>query len=375
MKTFFKYGLLLLAFYLVSPVQVQSQVLLSGDANNDGIVNNLDILYIGYAFGNVGPAQVRSDSTDGPIVSEAVLLWDNDFPDEESTNYLYSDSDGDGFIDEQDFLSVSTNYNRSNGTDNSTDFPQGILGIDPQLGFNTPIINFPLTAGSELEIPIFLGDDFIPVESLNGIAFSVAFDSLAIEEVRLDFSESWANPNEDLFSFQIPSNTNENQHDAAITRYSSNPISGSGQIGTLSIVIEGNLIEFFENTRDSAATILKLDKILAVDGEFGTIPIVGDSIQFMIYHPQTVSTSSSLWQQNVKVYPTPAQDILIIESPFAILQIQCYNAMGQLVDVSTMQRSESEIEIHCNHLVTGNYVIQMLTEKGIVTRKFVVQEK
>ncbi len=344
---------------------------LAGDANNDGIVNNLDIVYIGYAFGNLGPARITTDSTP-PASLESVLLWEENFPD--SINYIYSDADGNGFIDEEDFLIVSANYNNNNGTDNNFEYPTGTLDIDPQLKFDNPVIGFPLTAGSRFSVPISLGSRDIPVEKLNGLAFSVDYDPRAIAEVQLDFSESWANPSDDLFAFQVPSNETANQYDAAITRYGNDPVSGQGKFAALSIIIEEDLIGLFENNRDSAATILKIDKIFAVNGEFEVIPVVGDSIRFMLYHPQFVDTDDRAWSQSVKAYPTPTHDRLIVEAPLLIENILCYNTLGQRMPIQLERLHSKKVEVHCNHLPPGPYVIQIKTTEGVVARKMVVQK-
>jgi hypothetical protein len=44
-----------LLFLLLVPLQLSSQVLLPGDANNDGRVNHVDLLAIGLNFGQTGP--------------------------------------------------------------------------------------------------------------------------------------------------------------------------------------------------------------------------------------------------------------------------------------------------------------------------------
>lgn len=352
--------------------------ILSGDANNDGIVNNIDILYIGYAFGSLGPARVASDSigVDGTTFSEAILSWEENFPDNNTTNYLYADSDGNGFIDEEDFFTVTQNYNRNTSRTSSPTQRPAVFGIDPQLGFGEPSAIYPLTEESVVEIPVFLGNADISVESLNGLAFSVEFDSSAIQEVYFDFSNSWLNTDNRLFSFQLPPNSNENRFDAAITRYGQDPVNGLGQIGTISVVIEGDLIGFFEHTRDSAATLLKFKDIHAVDGNFGSIPIFGDSIQFMLYRSQIVSTQKTpLWSTAIKSYPNPVRDHLTIESPFDIRQVQCINALGQRIPFQAEYSNNQLLQVECSNLSPGTYILEIFTDKGVAYRPFSKQSQ
>ena len=95
---------ILVVLFLAGFPAIHAQVY-PGDANNDGIVSNLDILYIGYAYGAIGPIR-PSAGTD--FSEEAIVLpWSAQFPNPDSTNYAFADADGSGQIDFQDFLIVA----------------------------------------------------------------------------------------------------------------------------------------------------------------------------------------------------------------------------------------------------------------------------
>jgi len=75
-----------------------------GDTNNDGIVNQVDVLSIGFYWKHTGPKR----STTNPSVWEAqqATPWQ---PDERAT---FADANGDGIVNQNDVLSIGLNWKR-----------------------------------------------------------------------------------------------------------------------------------------------------------------------------------------------------------------------------------------------------------------------
>ena len=345
---------------------------LPGDANDDGVVDNLDILYIGYAFGSVGPAR-HEERTDGAPAAVA-LYWEQAFPD--SLNYAYADATGNGLVDEEDFAAVFQNYGRSrDGIQPARHFEEGILDIDPQLSFGTPQIFIPVTAGTELTIPISLGTANLPVSSFNGIAFTIEYDTNAISDIQLDFSDSWiATPNES-FTFQNTAPLQSHNLDVASTRLGQDLLAGHGKIGHLSVVIEHDLIDFLKGRLDSANTILKFKNLVLVDNDFNKVRVTGDSIQFKIYSPQIVSTVNRRWQRSITLAPSPAREDFHIKSPIPFYQVELLTSTGQPVWAHRNTGGQKMIRIPCDHLAAATYLVRLLTDRGPVVKKVVVAGK
>jgi len=76
-----------------------------GDYNNDGIVNNDDVLYLGLAYGYTGPKCENSD-TDLTNCAD----WDDEV---NGVNAKYQDGDSNGIVDSNDFDFIETNYENS----------------------------------------------------------------------------------------------------------------------------------------------------------------------------------------------------------------------------------------------------------------------
>lgn len=130
-----------LLFLLLIPLHLPSQVLLPGDANNDGRVNHVDLLAIGLNFGQAGPARLPLfqgiDWAPKPF-----QLWPTTLP-STGINDGFSDCDGDGIVNAEDILALKLNY----------DSTHNLLQPPPQP--YAPAVHAPTTARPKL---VFLFD-------------------------------------------------------------------------------------------------------------------------------------------------------------------------------------------------------------------------
>lgn len=342
-----------------------------GDANNDGVVNNLDILYIGYAYGSIGPSRDLEGTDFTP--SSITLFWDRNFSD--ALNFVYADADGDGFVGDEDFLAVATNYGLESDVimPVPVEFPVGTPGVDPLLSFEISELIFPVSAGAEISVPILLGDETIPVQSFNGIAFTIVFDTAAISDVQLSFENSWTLSRENAFGFQYRQ-AGDNHLDATITRLGPDVLAGKGKVATLSVVIEENLIDFLRGRKDSINTIVKFEKVLMVDNAFQPQPVVTDSIQFKIFYPAVVSSTPPGIVPHANIFPNPVATDLFIECTSALHRFEIYDIMGTKRLEGFTDNGVHFAQINCRALSHGTYFLKLYTQNGFFAQKIVVDK-
>ncbi len=72
------------------------------------------------------------------------------------------------------------------------------------------------------------------------------------------------------------------------------------------------------------------------------------------------------------VYPNPANDVVTVVSLNKVEKLEIYNTMGQVVYAESTNNLISKIDI--NGLSAGNYIIKMQTEKGLVSKKLVINK-
>lgn len=361
---------ILLALLLAGSLQLPAQVY-PGDANNDGIVSNLDMLYIGYAYGAIGPIRPSA----GPDFSEEAIIlpWATQFPGPDSTNYAFADADGSGQIDFQDFLIVWRNYGLKRLNPQPPAFLEGIPGFDPVLRFGAPTGIPLLTEGSTIEIPIYLegsfGDSLI---NANGLAFSIECNNMVFKEIKLDFANSWMVQDSAAFQFQLPNVSNPNRLDAALTRFGQDPVTGKGLIGKLRAVIEDDLIGLRE--LDSMEVNISIKFIKLKDGEFREIPVVGDETTIMIYDQNSIVPVDELPEnQPLLVFPNPVFDQRVqIISPSPVLKIECFNIQGQIIGYQHFNK-----EVSVQYMLppnTGHIIfLKIYTKSGFALKKIATE--
>ena len=365
MRILFLVRFIYVCLLLCSFTTAATAQLYPGDANNDGRINNIDILYVGYAYGSYGPTRI--DTTVDYAEVAVPLLWDVQFPD--STNYAFADADGNGLIDFADFLAVHLNYGSKRANPQMPTFLVGMSDFDPQLRLGTPLNNPLIKEGDAIDIPVFLeGADGDTLASVNGIAFSLDFDRRFFKEVRIDFLQSWLGQDSAFFTYQASA---FNKLEVAVTRFGKNPVKGKGKIGVVKAIIEDDVIGFL--ARDSAQVHLKVEYIKLVDGNFLDIATSSSETTFTIYDSDAiVSTSETPLDGLIQVFPNPASGELQIRSPAAIQRMEIFDAQGRPLARWQLQAAYS-LGISLSNQPPGLIFIKIHTEKGLVIRKVIIR--
>lgn len=341
-----------------------------GDANNNGEVDNVDLLYIGYAFGQFGPARLDIGVE---FAEQAILVpWQQEFPD--GLNYAYADTDGDGLVDLNDLLTVFINYGETTGIITPIEFPVGITGVDPSLDLQQDAIPNQLAPGSEVTIPLTLGTEENPVEDINGIAFSIRFNQEIVDYISLELNAPWFSPDAagNVFHFQNFPVTENGVLDVAMTRFGQQPISGYGEIGTLSIVIEDDLLDLLPGQEDSLEAVVEVEEIFMLNSNFETVPVAADHVTLMLYHPHAITGVKEPEILNgVTVFPNPASHLLQVESPVDINAVRVLDLLGHELWYREL-KGNVKVQINSTDLQPGSCLLEVYTDKGVAVRKVIV---
>ncbi|NRB53609.1 MAG: T9SS type A sorting domain-containing protein [Saprospiraceae bacterium] len=364
---------LLLSLLLVGLLQLPifGQIF-PGDADNNGRVENYDVLYTGYAFGEIGPSRLGESPEDSQEVIS--LLWEDIFP--SGLNFAYADADGNGAIDFLDLLAISTNYGAESGVVVNSEFLEGIPGTDPAISFDRSAIPPLITENSTVEIPLFLGTPENPLQDVNGIAFNITYDAEFIAELRLDLNPAWLGRDSQLFilqGFPDAALASSGRLDVAMTRLGKQPTMAFGRIGTLSIIIEDDLIELLPDNVDQLPVAVSVVGVGVIDGDFNTIPVVEDSIHLEVMNPAAISDVIDKNKDgSVKVYPNPTQSQLNILSTDFIQEVQFYTTSGQKLKTQSVA-NQKKFEVPVQGLPAGPLLLKIIGNQGVITKKVWIQ--
>ncbi len=96
-------------------------------------------------------------------------------------------------------------------------------------------------------------------------------------------------------------------------------------------------------------------------------------IEFLpILKVQRLSLPEEISNDNtIKLYPNPAENTLNIESQDIIKEIEFYDALGKKAKAITLNRKETIIDI--SSLAKGNYIVNLITDKGKIKKKLVIR--
>ncbi len=199
-----------------------------GDINRDGIVNNKDLLPLGYAMGVQGPARANASLE---WYGQAAANWNNPYIANDQNDLKYSDTDGDGAVTADDTLALRLFYGQ---TDNL--IPQ-IPDTGKGLAFFLHNLTPNAGPGDLVQVEVSLGNNTLPVTNLYGFTFDAQLSPL-IQDSLLHmqfYDNSWLNLNSP--SLSLSQNPAQHRLETAFTRTSNTSTNGFGPIGTVSFII------------------------------------------------------------------------------------------------------------------------------------------
>lgn len=337
-----------------------------GDANSDGVTNIFDILPIGLnAFRNGPPRNVQGNQY-APL--NAPLWNDTIF---NGANLHHVDCDGNGVINIRDTIAVDLNYGLNHP---KTDGPEGDCRIDPPLWVEVigPSV---LQSGDTVELRVNLGDNAIPANITYGAALEIEYNLPVIDSVvKRNMSNSWllgfpggTGPG---FSFlkHLPM---EQRIDVAITRNGGLPaIAGSGEIGSIIIIIDDNLSGKAAGIED---LIFSIGDGMAMGGSGQSYEICkrGDTASVNI----TTSINSPQVNDNrVRLIPNPAtESVKVSWEDEACDLIEMVDINGRVIFRSNIGAGGTkEKEIDVSEFAPGFYLIKVSGPLSFETKRLLI---
>lgn len=358
-------GLLAYCMLFTAPAIGQIQVW-PGDANNDGVVNTVDVLYLGLGFNTQGIAR----PTQGTIwQAYQATLWNNVIlPD--SLNYSYLDCNGNGFIDDNDLLAISQNYDSVHaGGVNMDSFPPA-NAQSPLFYFS----NLPdsLTEGDTVTLDIFAGSNILPADFF-GVTLTFNYDpALIVQGSVTALPDSTVNTPLERVLFLSNDDTAQGSLALAISRRANtggttgNPIVLAGQkLLSISFIIEDNLI----GKTLPGPLVLSLSNI----GMISKSAVKSSALSAQVSLPfaeLVASTSPILQLPNLKIYPQPTSGWLIVEGlpEKGMLTVTDLSGKSQLQNQFTNGRST----LDCTILAAGLYLLHIETNEGRMVKKIMI---
>ena len=331
-----------------------------GDANADGIVNNKDLLTLGFSMGQKGPQ--RPAGSTGWFAQQG-NNWSNSFVPLQ-TDLKNADADGNGHITELDADPIRQHYGH---TDN-------LVPASPLIKKGLPFFFHLLTPGASVgdlvEVEVSLGSPTNPVTNLYGMTFDAVLSSNIVDSAfKMEYYDnSWINLNSPFLSLSV--SPNPARLESAFTRTNGQPVSGYGVIGKFSFII----IDIVDVGRPDDLLfynlILSNSSVQWGDG----VVTSGSSVDLQIplgNINERAAPAAPICQ--MQVYPSPAHSIIQVDMPPGDLlqSVALFDLNGRMVQQVTGLSSQ-RTTLDVSQLPNGLYVVAAQTAQGTVVRKVTV---
>lgn len=319
-----------------------------GDADNSGAADMDDLLAIGLGFGATGPAR---DAVDISWTAHAADEWATALPG--GANHKYTDCNGDGVINADDELAVDINYGATHAVNT--------LRID---GGGIPLYfvpTGPFVLGDNY-VPIYLGTDVDPVDSLYGIRFTAVAESDAVDtaSVSVTFNDSWIGNAADML--QLSKNMYPDvAADACVVKTDQNNSGGYGEIGTLHFVVIDNIA----GKKTAEEITLDFADVRAINVNNEEVSIMPETFNGDITLAAIDQVTASIF-----IFPNPVADnTLFVSEELMGATVECINMQGQ----STVMHNVNGTKIQLPVLPSGQYLLRITTHAKSVVLPLSIQ--
>lgn len=324
-----------------------------GDANDNGIVNHNDLLFLGRHYGLQGPPR---DSISINWTAHETPKWL--FPIPGRIDPAHADCNGDGTVDLIDVMTIETNYGLDNGFITADSSSISNLAIDPPLAFS--FASDSLASGSTDTVWIELGSPALPIDSLLGFAATITYDTSLIDTAYIYFGDSWlGTPNQDLVFLEKyePGNLAI----AATRTDRTNVYQGQGRIGGVVIVMHDNL-----KTHAPAGSLqFDFPQALCMDSSGNVVPVFPMTGSIPVFEP-----SEELFAQ---IYPVPVSGQLTI----SLINPKEGSINGRLVNgtgavVRSFEFSGGQYFLETSDYRGGVYLLELSRGNSVIRKRIVI---
>lgn len=321
------------------------QLVQAGDADNDGFVDQYDVLPLGFALNQTGPDR-RRELRSG---SEFGYVWGQATP-ARGINYRHLDGNGNGRITRKDVATIDRNWQTKQRHSDHTPGAPPLTITDTVLQQNTTNT-----------VSLTLGNANMPVTNAYGLAFTLQYDAAQIDpqSIMVAFDSSWLVHSGDLtYMHHVPE---EQRIYLALSGVNGEPRTGSGPIAQLSFQLTPEAVD--------TTTVQFLDALLLSDREEPLPLSIGSTV--LDIDAVNAQRNPALDEQ-ISLFPNPAQEVVMTQVPLDVVvqHLQIRDVNGRVVAANN---SRSAISVR--HLPEGIYIMYIKTNAGLAIKKIAVSSR
>jgi len=315
-----------------------------GDANDDGLADNTDLLSLGLAYGQTGRARPGAATRWHGQLSEP---WAYQTPG--NVNARHADCNGDGLINAADTSAILANYGLATPKSIDRGTP-----TDPPLRITFDALSY--QPGETVTGTIHLGASANPVNNFYGLAFSLHYPTVLIDSgsFRVTWPQSWLGANTLTLAKDLPQ---AGRIDVARVGTDQQGVNGQGEVARFRFRLKAHLPATDPLTLTAAG-------IRAITPSVQPVPLYGGA--------DTATVTTGIAQpderlDDLRIYPSPARDQLIIETGGPALQgARLLQLDGRLLINRQAEKATGHhrMVLELAHVPAGIYLLELQTTEG-----------
>ena len=327
------------------------EVVWPGDADNDLVANNNDILDIGLYYGSTGGLRPNANLS---WTAQPAPFWTNTKAN--GYNEKHDDCNGDGTIDASDTTAVIQNYSLVHP-------PYKLMSVNMT---GTPltidIVQDTVSNSGTANIKVSLGTATSPANNIYGIALTLSIDTtiVAKDSTTMDVSNSWIAAGSTPFLNNVIENYPNGEIDIALCRTNHTNINGYGEVADLSVTMKDDISGKIMSgvTKTLNVNISKV-KIISANGDTVSYSASGDSL---VVDQVTTFIANEKTSSMIKLFPNPANEFAMIHSTGKdLVKYEVYSLQGMKIAELKNEALTSEITINTKSFEKGIYLVKAYT--------------
>lgn len=322
-----------------------------GDANSDGLVDNLDVFEIGLASGNTGPS--RNPGGNG-FISQFATNWAGTVS--TGKNQCHADCNGDGVVNVSDNTAITTNFMLGHAFK-----VQEETVINPQVNIRSQNV---ANAGIWNKAEIVLGDSLNSINQVYGIAFELNYDPAIIEidSLKLIYKNSFLNSSTQNIEFQKGVASSAKLYAASVRTDGLN-VSGVGEIADFYFKLKFGVPE-------NSVLNLSISNAKKVDN-FGVLTNLSvGSCSLLVDANVTELNGGRELKSGFRLFPNPTSGNFYYRSNSLVA------VKYTICDLSGREMVEGEFGqsgmLDLSSFENGTYLLKIEDEKGTCVKKMLV---
>ncbi len=341
-------------------VTVNTPAVWPGDANNDSLVNNVDLLSIGLHYSETGTPRANIDNTwQANIATNWGTLQTN------GQDVKHADCNGDGTVDSNDTLAINLNFNLTHTIAPPAVYSQERATSDMYFVINNSAYN----AGDWVYVELWLGSQTTPISDFYGIAFNINYEASLVQTgtEAITYGNSWlGTPGTDVLTI-TKADALANTAYGAVTRIDHTGKSGYGKIADFKFQVKNALTA--EDTMH-----FSISNYMAIDSA-GTAQTLSTGTDSISVSPLGTGIRTSMDALTISIAPNPftSTTTITMNSEIKNSTVKIVDVLGK--EVKTISFSGKKLVLEKGELHTGIYSVKIISEQKtiIANEKIIIQ--